>query len=59
MKWFLTQQAINGPQILVRDDEDDPAAGYSLMRILAEEPGSQLEEIAPGMWMASKIAPQL
>lgn len=55
MKWHLTQAVIGEPEIDVREDDEDPTRGYSLLRMMAEEPGSSIREISLGVWYQSKL----
>jgi hypothetical protein len=51
--WPQTKAACVPPEWLA--DDDEPVGGYSLMRELAEKPGSDLVELAPGVWYQSKL----
>lgn len=51
MKWYLTQGVIGEPEIDIREDDEDPTLGYSILRELARDPRSGLQEVAPGVWM--------
>lgn len=53
MKWFLIQQAIGEPEIVVREDDENLSLGYSLIAALARSGGSGLREVEPGVYWGS------
>jgi len=52
-----TRDACVPPEWLSDDDGEEPAAGYSLLRQIAEEPDSHLIELRPGVWYDPKLRP--
>jgi hypothetical protein len=58
VNWKLTQSAIGEPEVdMFRDDPDeDLAAGYTMLRALAEA-GESAREIAPGVHLFEKPEP--
>lgn len=52
-----TREACEPPEWLSDDDDDEPVAGMSILRAMAQDPESRLVELKPGVWWDPKRRP--
>lgn len=49
-----TRDASEPPEWLAGDDDDEPVAGMSILRAMAEDPANEIVELKPGVWWQPK-----